>query len=267
MNRSLSPLPIVYALFVLVPLYWMAALSLKTWAEIGAGFVPWPAHPSWAGYAEILSDPDWTWGYLNALIYAGLNVAITLCVAVPAAYAFARFAFPGARVLFFGLLVFRMMAPAILLVPFTQIFADLGLIDTYLGVALAHCFFNVPIAIWILEGFIRAIPPELDETARVDGHGPLGFFVRVLLPLIAPGIAVTAFFCFMFSWVEALIANGLTVVDVKPINGILTRIASPQAADTPMLAAAGMIGLVPGIMLIVFMRHHLARGFSMGRVV
>jgi glycerol transport system permease protein len=265
--KRISPVPLVYAAFVLVPLYWMVVLSLKTWAEIGAGFVPWPAQPSTASYAAIFADPDWTWGYLNALIYASLNVVITLLVAVPAAYAFARFSFPGARTLFFGLLVFRMMAPAILLVPFTQIFTDLGLIDTYLGVALAHCFFNVPIAIWILEGFIRAIPPELDETARVDGHGPVSFFARVLLPLIAPGIAVTAFFCFMFSWVEALIANGLTVVDVKPINGILTRIASPQAADTPMLAAAGVIGLVPGVLLIVFMRRHLARGFSMGRVV
>jgi glycerol transport system permease protein len=232
-----------------------------------AGFVPWPAAPTFDTYAFIFGDPDWTWGYVNALIYVCLNVIISVTVAVPAAYAFARYRFPGSRTLFFGLLVFRMMAPAILLVPFTQIFADLRLIDTYRGVALAHCFFNVPIAIWILEGFISAVPREVDETARVDGHSFASFFLRVLLPIIAPGVAVTAFFCFMFSWVEGLLANGLTVIEVKPIAGILTRVASPQAADTPLLAAAGMIGILPGILLIVFTRNHLARGFSMGRVV
>lgn len=194
-------------------------------------------------------------------------MAISVTVAIPAAYAFSRYRFFGDRILFFAFLAFRMMAPAILLVPFVQIFSDLDLIDTHMAVAIAHCFFNVPIAVWILEGFISSVPREVDDSARIDGYGLIGYFRKFLLPMIAPGIAVTAFFCFMFSWVEALLANGLTIVEAKPINGIMTRAGSVLAADMPLLAAAGVLGLIPGLALIVFMRNHLARGFSMGRVV
>ena len=123
------------------------------------------------------------------------------------------------------------------------------------------------LAIWILEGFISAIPREMDDTAKIDGYGAFRFFRRILVPQIAPGIAVTAFFCFMFSWIESLLANALTVVHAKPINGIMSRASSLLAADVPFLAAASVLGLIPGIIMIAFMKKHLARGFSMGRVV
>jgi glycerol transport system permease protein len=266
-RKPFSLAPALYALFIAVPLYWLLVMSLKTDAEISARFVPFPAVPTLANFQVIFDDPAWYLGYVNAFIYVLMNVAISVTVAIPAAFAFARYRFFGSRVLFFVLLTFRMMAPAILLVPFVQIFSDLGLIDTHIAVAVAHCFFNVPIAVWILEGFIAGIPREIDESARIDGYGLIGYFRRILLPLIAPGIAVTAFFCFMFSWVEVLLANGLTVVAAKPINGIMSRAGSVNAADIPLLAAAGVLGLIPGLVLIVFMRRHLARGFSMGRVV
>jgi glycerol transport system permease protein len=267
MTQRPSLAPILYALFIAAPLYWLLVLSLKTNAEIAGSFSLFPSAPSLENFALIFSDPAWYLGYVNALIYVLMNVAISVTVAIPAAFAFARYRFLGDRLLFFVLLTFRMMAPAILLVPFVQIFSDLGLIDTHIAVAVAHCFFNVPIAVWILEGFVSAIPREIDASARIDGYGLIGYFRRILLPLIAPGIAVTAFFCFMFSWVEVLLANGLTVVAAKPINGIMSRAGSVNVADIPLLAAAGMLGLIPGLVLIVCMRRHLARGFSMGRVV
>jgi glycerol transport system permease protein len=218
-------------------------------------------------YALILTDPDWYMGYVNAIIYVVINVVISVSVALPAAYAFSRHDFFGHRALFFGLLMFRMMAPAILLAPFVQIFSDLGLIDTHIAVAIAHCFFNVPLAIWILEGFISAIPREMDESARIDGHGVVSFMRRILIPQIAPGIAVAAFFCFMFSWIEYMLANALTTVDAKPIAGIMTRAAGVMTGDIALLSAASVLGLLPGLLLIIFVRKHLATGFSMGRVI
>jgi glycerol transport system permease protein len=160
-----------------------------------------------------------------------------------------------------------MMAPAVLLVPFVEIFSELGMIDTYIAVAIAHCFFNVPLAIWILDGFIPSIPREMDDIAKVDGDGFTRFFLRILLPQIAPGIAVAAFFCFMFSWTETLLSNALTVVHAKPIGGLMSRVATILAADVPLLAAAAVLGMIPGILLIVFMKKHLLCGFSMGRVI
>jgi glycerol transport system permease protein len=267
MNRRTSFAATIYAGFLIVPIYWLIIMSLKTTKEIESSFIPYPQAPTLENFEFIFSDPAWYFGYLNALIYVLINVAISVTVAVTAAYAFSRYRFFGDRILFFGFLTFRKMAPAILLVPFVQIFSELNLIDTHIAVAVAHCFFNVPIAVWILEGFISSVPREMDESARIDGYGLIRFFQRILLPQIAPGIAVTAFFCFMFSWVEALLANGLTVVEAKPINGIMTRAGSVMAADMPLLAAAGILGLIPGLALVVFMRNHLARGFSMGRVV
>ena len=267
MSKKTSVVPLIYVGFLIVPIYWLIIMSLKTMKEIESSFIPYPQALTLENFEFIFSDPAWYLGYLNALIYVLMNVAIAVTVAVPAAYAFSRYRFFGHRILFFGFLTFRMMAPAILLVPFVQIFSELNLIDTHIAVAIAHCFFNVPIAVWILEGFISSIPREMDESARIDGYCLLRYFRKILLPQIAPGIAVTAFFCFMFSWVEGLLANGLTVVDAKPINGIMTRAGSVMAADMPLIAAAGVLGLIPGVALIVFMRNHLARGFSMGRVV
>lgn len=267
MNKRMSLAPIIYVGFLMVPIYWLVIMSLKTQAEISKSFTLYPQVPTLESFKLIFSDSDMYLGYINALAYVLINVAISVTVAIPAAFAFSRYSFFGNRVLFFGFLVFRMMAPAILLVPFVQIFSELNLIDTYIAVAIAHCFFNVPIAVWILEGFISAIPRAMDESARIDGFGLVRYFRKILLPLIAPGIAVTAFFCFMFSWVETLLANGLTVVYAKPINGIMSRWANAQAAEMPLLAAAGVLGLIPGLLLIIFMRNHLARGFSMGRVL
>jgi glycerol transport system permease protein len=266
-KRAFHYVPLAYSAFLLAPLYWLVVMSLQTPESLRAGFAAFPANPTLGNYALILGDLSWSMGYLNAAVYVLMNVAISVTVAVPAAYAFSRYDFFGARPLFFGFLIFRMMAPAILLVPFVQIFSDLGLFDTHIAVALAHCAFNVPLAVWILEGFITAVPREMDESARVDGHSLPGFFMRILLPQIAPGIAVTAFFCFMFSWIEFLISNGLTAVAAKPIGGIMTRAGGVLGAYTPLVAAASVIGLVPGLLLIIVMKKHLARGFSMGRIV
>lgn len=240
---------------------------LKTNAEIGGQLTFYPHAVSLENYRLIFTDPDWHMGYVNAIIYAVINVAISVGVALPAAYAFSRHDFFGHRALFFSLLMFRMMAPAILLAPFVQMFSDLGLIDTHIAVAIAHCFFNVPLAIWILEGFISAIPREMDESASVDGHGAVSFMTRILIPQIAPGIAVAAFFCFMFSWIEYMLANALTTIDAKPIAGIMTRAAGVLAGDIALLSAASVLALLPGIALIIFVRKHLATGFSMGRVI
>jgi len=267
MKSKLSLAPALYTLLLMIPVYWLFISSFKENGEIFGGITLYPHAPTIANYRIILTDPDWYMGYVNASIYALMNVLISVSVAIPAAFAFSRFRFFGDRTLLFGFLTFRMMAPAILLIPFVEIFSRLNMLDTYSAVALAHCFFNVPLAIWILEGFISAIPREMDDIAKVDGYGYGRYFAKILLPQIAPGIAVTAFFCFMFSWIEYLISNGLTIIASKPIGAIMTRAGGVLSADIAMLASASVLGMIPGIILIFFTKKHLARGFSMGRVI
>ncbi|MER6575001.1 carbohydrate ABC transporter permease, partial [Nonomuraea sp. NPDC001023] len=125
---------------------------------------------------------------------------------------------------------------------------------------------NVPLAVWILEGFMSGIPREIDETAAIDGYSLPRFFVRIFLPMIRSALGVTAFFCFMFSWVELLIARTITSVDAKPIAATMTRTVSAAGVDWGLLAAAGVLTIVPGAVVIWFVRNYIAKGFALGRV-
>jgi len=113
---------------------------------------------------------------------------------------------------------------------------------------------------------MSGIPREIDETAFIDGFGFPRFFITIFIPLIRAGVGVTAFFCFMFSWVELLFARTLTVTDAKPIAAIMTRTVSATGLDWGLLSAAGILTIVPGALVIWFVRNHLAKGFAMGRV-
>ncbi len=257
---------ILYFVFLLLPLYWLVNMSLKPNEEILGGLTLWPRNLTFANYVEIFTNADWYSGYLNSIAYVSLNTVISLAVALPAAYAFSRYRFIGDKHFFFWLLTNRMAPPAVFLLPFFQLYSTFGLIDTHIAVALAHCLFNVPLAVWILEGFMRGVPREIDETAYIDGYGFPRFFVTVFLPLIRAGIGVTAFFCFMFSWVELLLARTLTTVEAKPIAATMTRTVSASGIDWGLLAAAGVLTIVPGALVIWFVRNYMAKGFALGRV-
>jgi glycerol transport system permease protein len=255
-----------YILFLLVPIYWLLNMSFKRNDEILGALTLWPNNFTFDNYITIFSDPSWYMGYVNSMIYVAMNMVITLIVALPAAYAFSRYKFVGDKHLFFWLLTNRMAPPAVFLLPFFQLYSSVGLFDTHIAVALAHCLFTVPLAVWILEGFISGVPREVDETAFIDGYSFPRFFIRIFIPMISSGIGVTAFFCFMFSWVELLLAKTLTSVEAKPIAAIMTRTVGAAGIDWGLLSAAGILTIIPGILVIYFVRNHVAKGFALGRV-
>ncbi len=258
--------PTLYIIFLLLPIYWLINMSFKTNREITSTFTLFPANFTLANYAVIFTDPSWYNGYINSIIYVVLNTVISVSVALPAAYAFSRYRFLGDKHLFFWLLTNRMAPPAVFVLPFFQLYSAFGLIDTHIAVALAHCLFNVPLAVWILEGFMSGVPKEIDETAYIDGYSFPRFFLRIFMPLIASGIGVACFFTFMFSWVELLIARTLTTTAAKPIAAIMTRTVSASGMDWGVLAAAGVLTIIPGALVIYFVRNYIAKGFALGRV-
>ncbi|MEH6629530.1 MAG: carbohydrate ABC transporter permease [Halopseudomonas aestusnigri] len=257
---------VLYIVFLLLPIYWLLNMSLKTNEEILSTFSLWPQDLTFANYIVIFTDPSWYNGYINSTIYVVLNTIITLLVALPAAYAFSRYNFMGDKHLFFWLLTNRMAPPAVFALPFFQLYSSVGLFDTHIAVALAHCLFNIPLAVWILEGFMSGVPREIDETAYIDGYSFPRFFTRIFTPMISSGIGVAAFFCFMFSWVELLLARTLTSVDAKSISATMTRTVSASGLDWGVLAAAGILTIIPGILVIYFVRNYIAKGFALGRV-
>ena len=257
---------VVYLLFSLVPIYWLVGMSLKTNEEILGSFTLFPKNPSFANFVTIFTDPSWYGGYVNSISYVTINTVLSVLVSLPAAYAFSRYRFMGDKHLFFWLLTNRMSPPAVFLLPFFQLYSSIGLFDTPWAVALSHTLFTVPLAVWILEGFMSGIPREIDETAYIDGYGFGRFFLRIFLPLIRSGVGVTAFFCFMFSWVELLLARTLTSVEAKPIAATMTRTVSAAGMDWGLLAAAGVLTILPGAIVIGFVRNYIAKGFALGRV-
>jgi glycerol transport system permease protein len=241
-------------------------MSFKTNEEILGTLTLFPSDLTFSNYIKIFTDSSWYSGYLNSIRYVLYNTVISLSVALPAAYGFSRYRFIGDKHMFFWLLTNRMSPPAVFLLPFFQFYQTVGLFDTHIAVALAHCLFNVPLTVWILEGFMSGIPREIDETAFIDGYSFPRFFITVFIPLIKAGIGVAAFFCFMFSWVELLLARTLTTVNAKPISAIMTRTVSASGLDWGLLAAAGVLTILPGVVVIWFVRNHMAKGFALGRV-
>ena len=266
MRRMTWLVPTLYIIFLMLPIYWLLNMSFKTTNEILGGFSLWPHEFTLDNYPEIFTDPTWYSGYINSITYVVMNTVISITVALPAAYAFSRYRFIGDKHLFFWLLSNRMAPPAVFALPFFQLYSAVGLFDTPFAVALAHCLFNIPLAVWILEGFMSGVPRELDETAYVDGYSFPRFFFKIFIPNISSGIGVAAFFCFMFSWVELLLAKTLTAVEAKPIAATMTRTASTSGYELGLLAAAGALTIIPGAIVIYFVRNYIAKGFALGRV-
>ena len=261
-----SAVMVLYLLFMLLPVYWLINMSLKTNTEITTTLTLWPRDLTLANYVKIFTDASWYSGYIHSITYVIINTVLSVAVALPAAYAFSRYRFLGDKHLFFWLLTNRMAPPAVLALPFFNLYSAIGLFDTPWAVALAHCLFTVPLAVWILEGFMAGVPREIDETAALDGYAFPKFFAKIFLPMIASGVGVAAFFCFMFSWVELLLARTLTTVNAKPIAATMTRTISASGMDWGLLAAAGVLTIIPGALVIWFVRNYIAKGFALGRV-
>ena len=266
MKRWTRFAPVVYIVFLMLPIYWLLNMSFKTTNEILGGFSLYPHEFTFASYVKIFTDPSWYMGYVNSIEYVVINTVMSVTVALPAAYAFSRYRFLGDKHLFFWLLSNRMAPPAVFVLPFFQLYQAVGLFDTPWAVALSHTLFNIPLAVWILEGFMSGVPKALDETAFVDGYSFPRFFIRIFIPTIAAGIGVACFFCFMFSWVEMLLAKNLTSVAAKPIVAAMTKTASTSGYELGLLAAAGVLTLIPGALVVYFVRNHIAKGFALGRV-
>ena len=258
--RWLAPsLYIAFMLLPLLPVIYISFHSTLRGSDLPVGTF------TLSNYLHIAQNEDLVAAIFSSVSYVLFNILITIPVALPAAYAFSRYSFVGDKHLFLGFLALRMTPPVVMIFPVFQVFSAVGLINTPLAIALAHCLFNIPIAIWVLEGFISSIPREIDETVFIDGYSFPRFFMRKLIPLMAPGIAVAAFFCFLFSWVEVVFARILTVTSGKPISMAISALFSFKT-DVGLVMAMTVFSIVPGALLIYFVRNHIAKGFMIAQV-
>jgi multiple sugar transport system permease protein len=259
--------------YTLIPMAWMLITSLKT-GFAAMQYPPqwWPAEPTLENYTRLL-DPrdsvgrDFLRYFWNSLVVSTLTTVLAVVVAVPAAYAFSRFRFPGRTMLFFSVLLRNMFPAVIFLVPLFILMRMLGLVNTLWSLVLTYLTFGLPLAIWLLKGFYDNIPIQLEQAARIDGATRFQAFRLIVMPLSVPGIVATAIYSFIGAWNEYIYAyTFLTRHDQMTLPVGIQRFFSENATDWPGLMAATFLMSVPVVVLFLVLQRYFVRALAEGAV-
>ena len=258
---------IMLAAIFLFPLLWVLGLSLKTRLQVFASPPLFVWRPTLENYIDVLGRSDFLMAFFNTLVVSGTAVMLSLCVGMPAAYAFARFPFRGRSLLFFALLVMRMLPPIAVLVPMYVLFSKVGLTTTRLSVVLAYSTFSLPLVVWIMRGFFEDLPRELEESAWIDGASRYGAFLQIVLPLARPGMMAASILCLQLAWNDFLFAAVLTnnATQTLPVK-MMAFSAGDSGVDWGAMTASGMLVIVPVIIFSFAAQRHLVAGLSSGAV-
>ena len=251
--------------FVLFPLLWMALTSFKNPVDLTSTRLLF--QPTFDNYRQIFSAPVSLGGrvWISALV-SFLTVAITVPLGAAAAYVLSRHQFRGRETLFLVILVTQFVPAVVVAIPFFTLFRGLNIIDTPIALVVVYLSFTLPYAIWMLRGFFDALPVEVEEAAAIDGCNEVQTLRYVTLPLVMPGVLVSAVFAFISAWNEFFFALILTRQEAVTLPvGILT-ITGVRGPMWEQLSAAGMIVLVPILIMSLFIRKYFVQGITVGAV-
>jgi multiple sugar transport system permease protein len=264
-SRLARALAVLIAFLFLLPVAWIAALSLRAPRDVLAQRLLAP--PTLDNYRVILiEDEAFLRGLGNSAIVALGATALALAAGVPAAYALARLPFRGRRRFWEFVLSTRMAPPAAMVIPFYVLYFRAGLLDTRLGLILLHGALDTSLVIWMLRGFFEDVPVELEEAARIDGCTRLGAFFRVTLPLAAPGLGATTIFALVASWNEFLFATMLTGGDSRTAPVAIAQFITFRAVVWGKLAAASVLTALPIVAVVLLVQRQLVRGLTSGAI-
>jgi len=262
-GKILKVILYLFIIFVfLFPIYFMLITGLKTGSEIETQTTFYPNKVNMSNFIQMFSGV-WLRCLLNSFKICLLSIALCLPLSFLAAYVFSRIEFLGDTHLYFWLITNRMAPAACFVLPFFAIYNNIGLFDTIWGLTLVYTLFNLPLSIWVTMGFMDAIPKELDEAAFLDGYSVWGYFRKILIPVMKPGLITVGLFIWMFSWTEMIFASTLTSVRAKtlPVQLLVAVTRLGYGVDWGMAAAGGTISIIPGIILVFIARKYLIRGF------
>lgn len=256
---------LVLAVF-LFPVFYLLLISIKTQVDAFKYPPVWIFRPTFSNYLEVFELYPFGRFLLNSLLVASASTLVAVVLGAMAAYALARFTFRRSKDLAFWILSVRMTPPVAAIIPIFIIMRTLGLLDTWAGLVLAYTTMNLPFATWLLRGFFQDIPRELDESALVDGCSWFTAFLRVALPLAAPGIVVTAIFVFIFSWNEFLLALILTATKSQTLPVAVTGFIRETGIMWGHMAAAGVVIMAPMALFSLAAQRYMVRGLTMGAI-
>ena len=254
-------------LFAIGPYLWMLITSIKPESTL---FSPertiLPTVVTLENYIRLFSKTTFVANLGHSLIVAIGTMVVGLSVSITAAYAFSRFRFPGRRLLMLQFLLVNMFPIVLLIIPLFIIMKNLGLLDTHLGLVLAHSTFSIPFATWMMISYFDAIPRSLDEAAMVDGCTPVGAMLRVVLPLTVPGIIATGIYIFITSWTEYLYASILAGQKVRTLTVAIQTLVGEYEIAWGLLTAGGVMGALPVTLLFMLIQKRLVAGMTQGAV-
>ncbi|KGM35589.1 carbohydrate ABC transporter permease [Inquilinus limosus] len=264
---------VLLGVFTVLPMAWMLLTSVKT--QFAALQYPpeWiPSNPTLEQYTRLLSPAnevgqEFLHYLLNSIMVSTATTILGVAIAVPAAYAFSRFRFPGRKLLFYAVLVRNMFPAVVFLMPLFIMMKAMGLVNTAWSLILTYLTFGLPLSIWLLKGFYDNIPPQLEQAARIDGATRFQAFLLVVMPLSTPGIIATAIYSFVLAWNEYVYA--LTFINDKskltlPVG--LERFFTEYATNWPGLMAASFIMSVPVVVLFLVLQKYFVRALTEGAV-
>ena len=256
------------AMFAGLPVLWMALSSFKSNSEIFA-YPPRLITDNFSldAYTTILTDPAKLRFFLNSYVIGLSVVALTLVVAIFAAYAFSRYEFPLKRVLNVVVISVQAVPPITLLIPYFGLMVTLGLYNTYPGLILTYLVFTLPYAIIMMTGYFNTLPKELDEAVKVDGAGPLTALWRILVPISVPGLVSVGLYTFMIAWNEFLFALTLTrTEDMRTVPIGIQLLMGQHSYEWNEMMAMSVLGCVPILVLFLFFQRFFIGGMSAGAV-
>ena len=258
---------ILICVVALSPILWIGTQAFKSYFDTIAVppkvFFP----PVLDNFREVLVKPGFLTSIRDSFIMAAGSSLLGLLLGTPCGYALARLRYRGSEGVGFFLLITRMVSPIVIIIPLNRAFQFFGLIDTHVGLILAHTFINIGLVVWMMRGFFQDIPDSLEEAARLDGCSNIQAFYKIALPTTAPGLAATTIFCFLFSWNELMMALTLTSLQVRttPVF-IISEFVGYLAVEWGLLSAAGILIVLPMLVFVVAIQKNLVRGLTMGAV-
>jgi multiple sugar transport system permease protein len=256
----------IFAIWCLFPIYWLLATSLKTNLQTNADPPIFIFKPILDHYKLIIYDPDIWHIFFNSLVVASGTTVFSLAFGVPTAYALAKFKFRGNTDYSFWILSTRMAPPIAMLIPFYVMYNKIGILDTHLGLILAHISLNLSLVVWIMRGFFEDMPKEIEESSYVDGANYFSTFYKVSLPLSRNGIFAVGILCFLFSWNEFLMALILTDDNAKTVPVGIYKFVGYQLIKWAELAASAIFMIIPVFIFLVFFQKQLIKGLTMGAI-
>ncbi|WP_102224770.1 carbohydrate ABC transporter permease [Acidimangrovimonas sediminis] len=258
---------VVVLVMILFPLYWMVAGSLKTQPELFAIPPHWTWAPTLDAYREAIADSGVLRALGNSLIVTLSAVALGLVVGVPAAYGIARYSFRGRREIWFWYVTNWMLVPVVVLIPFYLTAARLHMINNPLTLIAVYQIFIIPLVVWLMVDQFRSVPVALEEAAQLDGLNRFQIFLRISLPLVTPGLAVSAVLSGIFAWNDLLYAFILTPGDeVRTAPTIALSYLGGYTIPWPKVMATSTLVTAPVIIGGIAIHKYVARGLTMGAV-